>query len=68
MNDWCSMIAAILGIVTALAASAQLPRQGDLKVGDAAPNFTVKDVEGKNAVTLSELKDKPVVLLFGSCT
>ena len=44
------------------------PRQGDLKVGDAAPDFTVKDVQGKKAVTLSELKGKPVVLIFGSCT
>ena len=44
------------------------PRQGDLKVGDAAPDFMLKDVQGKQAVTLSDLKGKPVVLIFGSCT
>lgn len=44
------------------------PREGDLKVGATAPDFTVKDVEGKKTVKLSELKGKPVVLIFGSCT
>jgi cytochrome oxidase Cu insertion factor (SCO1/SenC/PrrC family) len=44
------------------------PRPGVLKVGDAAPDFAVKDVQGKKAVQLSELKGKPVVLIFGSCT
>jgi cytochrome oxidase Cu insertion factor (SCO1/SenC/PrrC family) len=44
------------------------PRDGNLKVGDAAPDFTVKDVEGKKTVKLSELRGKPVVLIFGSCT
>lgn len=44
------------------------PRQGNLKVGGTAPDFTVKDVQGKEAVQLSALKGKPVVLIFGSCT
>jgi len=44
------------------------PRQGDLRVGDAAPDFTLKDVQGKKTVKLSDLKGKPVVLIFGSCT
>lgn len=44
------------------------PRQGDLKAGDAAPDFTLKDVQGKREVKLSDLKGKPVVLIFGSCT
>lgn len=44
------------------------PREGDLKVGDAAPDFTVSDVQGKTTVKLSDLKGKPVVLIFGSCT
>jgi cytochrome oxidase Cu insertion factor (SCO1/SenC/PrrC family) len=42
--------------------------EGKLKVGDAAPDFTVKDVEGKETTKLAELKGKPVVLIFGSCT
>jgi cytochrome oxidase Cu insertion factor (SCO1/SenC/PrrC family) len=43
-------------------------RDGDLKEGDAALDFTLSDSEGKNAVKLSDLKGKPVVLIFGSCT
>ena len=44
------------------------PLEGDLKVGDAAPPFTVKDMDGKKTVKLADLKGKPVVLVFGSCT
>lgn len=44
------------------------PRSGDLKPGDAAPDFTVPDIQGKNKVSLASLKGKPVVLFFGSCT
>ncbi len=44
------------------------PINGNLKVGMTAPDFTVKDVDGKNSVKLSELRGKPVVLIFGSCT
>ena len=44
------------------------PREGDLKVGSAAPDFTVKDVKAERTVKLSDLKGKPVVLIFGSCT
>jgi cytochrome oxidase Cu insertion factor (SCO1/SenC/PrrC family) len=43
-------------------------REVAIKEGDAAPDFTLKDAEGKNAVKLSELKGKPTVLIFGSCT
>jgi cytochrome oxidase Cu insertion factor (SCO1/SenC/PrrC family) len=46
----------------------QKPMQGKLKVGDDAPDFAVKDVEGKETTKLSDLKGKPVVLIFGSCT
>jgi cytochrome oxidase Cu insertion factor (SCO1/SenC/PrrC family) len=44
------------------------PMPGDLKVGDAAPDFTIKDIDGKVGTTLSKLQGKPVVLIFGSCT
>jgi cytochrome oxidase Cu insertion factor (SCO1/SenC/PrrC family) len=61
--------AVLLGALAALpAADPPRPREGDLKVGDAAPDFTVKDVDGKVATRLSELKGKPAVLIFGSCT
>lgn len=42
--------------------------QGTLKDGDVAPDFTLQDIEGKKTVKLSELRGKPVVLIFGSCT
>jgi thiol-disulfide isomerase/thioredoxin len=43
-------------------------RQGSLKAGDTAPDFTLQDVAGKETVKLSSLRGKPVVLMFGSCT
>jgi cytochrome oxidase Cu insertion factor (SCO1/SenC/PrrC family) len=43
-------------------------REVDLKEASVAPDFTVKDVDDKKTVKLSELKGKPVVLIFGSCT
>jgi cytochrome oxidase Cu insertion factor (SCO1/SenC/PrrC family) len=60
--------AALLLAVLTIGASAQQRREGALKVGDAATDFTVKDMEGKKSVKLSDLKGKPVVLIFGSCT
>jgi hypothetical protein len=40
-----------------------------LKVGDAAPDFTLPDLSGKKTITLSSYRDKkPVVLIFGSFT
>jgi cytochrome oxidase Cu insertion factor (SCO1/SenC/PrrC family) len=59
------LLAALTGTVWA---DPPRPRQGNLQVGDAAPDFTVLDVEGKKTVKLSALKGKPVVLIFGSCT
>lgn len=68
MNWFCaaSMLLAVLA-ADAFAQPRQ-PRQGDLKVGDAAPDFTVKGMHGRETVTLSRLRGKPVVLIFGSCT
>ncbi len=40
-----------------------------LKVGDRAPDFTLKTPDGKKSVTLSEHKgNRPVALVFGSYT
>ena len=40
-----------------------------LKVGDKAPDFTLKSVDGKQKVTLSDFRgQKPVVLIFASYT
>jgi len=45
-----------------------LRREVSIKVGDVAPDFMIKDIDGKKSVKLSDLKSKPVVLIFGSCT
>jgi hypothetical protein len=37
--------------------------QGDLKVGDTAPNFSIPDANGQ-VVSLSELRNEQPVLLF----
>ena len=35
-----------------------------LRVGDQAPDFTVKDGTGKGEISLSDFAGKPVVLSF----
>ncbi len=44
-------------------------RKGTLKVGDSAPDFTVKTLDTRTPVRLASLwAEKPVVLVFGSFT
>jgi len=44
-------------------------RAGNLKVGDAAPDFTLHSSDKKELVQLSYFRgEKPVVLVFGSYT
>lgn len=44
-------------------------RSGHLRIGDAAPDFTLPMAHGDRLVTLSdEYRRKPVVLVFGSYT
>ena len=44
-------------------------REGQLSVGDTAPDITVKKLEDHSATSLASLwMDKPVVLVFGSYT
>jgi hypothetical protein len=39
------------------------------RVGDVAPDFELRDVDGQNLVRLSDLRGKkPVALIFGSFT
>jgi hypothetical protein len=44
-------------------------REGSLKVGDAAPDFSLETYDRKSRVQLSAFRGKkPVVLVFGSYT
>jgi len=44
-------------------------KETTLRVGDAAPNFTLSDIKQRRDVTLGDFKGKkPVVLIFGSYT
>ena len=44
-------------------------REGNLKVGNLAPDFNLKRLRGEGKVKLSSFKGKrPVVLIFGSYT
>ena len=44
-------------------------RRGSLRVGDAAPDFSLPGVGNGSLVQLSaELRERPVVLIFGSYT
>ena len=44
-------------------------KAGGPKPGAQAPDFTLKTLDGKSEVTLSDFKDKrPVVLIFASYT
>jgi hypothetical protein len=38
------------------------------EVGAPAPDWKLKTLDGKTEVQLSKLKDKPVLLIFGSYT
>jgi len=46
----------------------QWARQGSLAPGDPAPDFTLPLHDKSGAVTLSSLRGRPVVLVFGSYT
>ena len=44
-------------------------KRGNLKVGDVAPGFKLKSLDGKSETDLASFKGKkPVVLIFGSYT
>src|SRR5438552_14196402 len=43
------------------------PSANPLRVGDPAPDFSLRDLDGKT-IALSQLTGQPVVLYFGSST
>lgn len=64
--------ASILVVATAVLATglmAQDRREGALKPGDLAPDFTLEPRDGGAPITLSAFRNKmPVALVFGSYT
>jgi hypothetical protein len=58
-----------LGVPCLAQRRGDLRREGNLKVGDPAPDFDLKRLDGKGRVKLSSFTGKrPVVLIFGSYT
>jgi len=50
-------------------AQGQVPRTGDLKPGDLAPDFTLEPIGDGPAVSLASFRNRqPVALVFGSYT
>ena len=47
---------------------AQLRTQQGIAVGELAPPFELRSRDGKQTVSLESLGEKPVVLIFGSCS
>lgn len=70
-TGFCVALVLVAGMATQAAAQ---PRgrptvdQGSLTNGAQAPDFTLSSPDGATTVTLSTLRGKPVVLVFGSCT
>jgi thiol-disulfide isomerase/thioredoxin len=64
---WCNSQACEVSAQTPPAARPQIV-QGNLQNADVAPDFTLQALSGAEPVTLSKLRGKPVVLVFGSCT
>ncbi|MDQ3621703.1 MAG: redoxin domain-containing protein [Verrucomicrobiota bacterium] len=76
MKALASLAATVAFVALALPASAQqkankrdLRMRDTVRVGDEAPDFTLKTQDGAREVRLSSFRGKrPVVLVFGSYT
>lgn len=79
MNVKSSLVACLIGtlIVSSLVAQNRQQRRGQrnvrddggLKVGQLAPTFELKSLDGKESFDLKSLRgNKPVLLFFGSYT
>jgi hypothetical protein len=42
--------------------------QNNLRPGLAAPTFALRGVDDRKQVDLADMRGKPVLLIFGSCT
>jgi peroxiredoxin len=57
----CCLLAAI--VLSLLSGCQQEPARGDFRLGDPAPDFAARDLDG-GVVVLSSLRGKPVILRF----
>ena len=66
----CMLLAAVSAAVAQRPGHRRPPRDDKApKVGQVAPNFTLKSLDGKRTVRLKEFAGKrPVLLFFGSYT
>lgn len=69
MMRWV-LVAVLLLLATEMAFAQQRPARDDgLKVGEVAPTFKLKALDGKAQTDLEAFRgEKPVVLVFGSYT
>lgn len=63
MRKWICSILALLMLAASAVAQAPAPAALNLKVGDTAPDFTLRDQSGKD-VSLHDFRGKTVVLAF----
>lgn len=69
MNFLTAFFAALLLVSSTSEAQGRGSRRGGgIEEGRAAYTFELKRVEGKGTVSLADLQDRPVVLIFGSYT
>jgi len=67
MKNWIAML--MITSVLAMLPQGQARREGTLKVGDKAPDFTLKHLNSDKTFTLSSnFSKRPTVLIFGSYT
>lgn len=68
MREVLFLMAILLLCGVAEAQPKRRPAAGKLDVGKAAPDFELPQLDANNRVKLADLRGKPVVLVFGSCT
>jgi len=64
--------AVVLTLALAVTTIGQQPkdrrREGTLKVGDLPPAISAEELSSGKTVKLDDMRGKPAVLIFGSCT
>ena len=64
MNRWLGTVLGLAALATAANAAPAPEEKTGLKVGEKAPEFTLKDQAGTERTLRDLLKDRPVALVF----